>query len=734
MSTVQGTTGHESRGLVTALRRVAGVVLPVSPLLFGVPVVVGISVSVARLLSTPYPDLGWATLVNNDAQQLYLGHTLYQNPAHGYTGSLYTPLLPALVSILLHIYMWNGWSLLITILASVALAALAVSIAYQPINPLHKWVRVAGAAGIGGLVYWCVSSVSPSLLDEGGVDQLAWAFALFGLVATAGLEPESSRRSTAVSALLLSAALWTKQTTVVVPAVALAWVWGGVAISTLAGRTAWLFTAILIGVNVAVLVTLNLLSDGWELYINFEMGLHHLVFPYYGAFIQEGLRSSALALMFAFVVWMVCAVSPDGGSSSTRRRSWTVGLVCDIRDSIAGGDLVARRALLLALYLPCGFALAMICVGKQGAADSEFLGVVWALGLLGACGWHMAQRHTREGLMAGGCVAACFALFQLEPVRQLAVKAQVNIPTLSTQVHWPQVPSELRSWARHHTVYMPVLSDLNVNQGILYPNSWNIVDLLAAGEQPLYLVHALLDRRFEGVRPFISNWGGRYSSAYGEWEENYLWKIDQVIAARYVAQPGLPRGVLGRRPGPERGAWMRHCFGPFSAGGARFRIRHGGGFWCSFRPGQLRLVSTPTTLSEVVTTQPTQLPRLITVSLSGDARARVELVLKSQSRPDLVVSVTTSPRDARNLVVTISRGGVVLGVVTVPSARSPGERRSVQLVVSSANRHHRSAITRGASGVTVSVPIERSELAFIATQGSEVDLSQVGVVESVRGS
>ena len=62
-----------------------------TPLLFGVPVALGIVISVIRLLGTRYPDLGFATLGNSDAEQLYLGHTLYQNPAHGYTGTVYTP-------------------------------------------------------------------------------------------------------------------------------------------------------------------------------------------------------------------------------------------------------------------------------------------------------------------------------------------------------------------------------------------------------------------------------------------------------------------------------------------------------------------------------------------------------------------------------------------------------------------------------------------------------------------
>lgn len=608
--------------------------LVASPLLFGVPVALGIAISVVRLLGTAHPDLGWTTIVNNDAEALYLGHTLYQNPAHGYTGALYTPLFPALVSVLLHIYLWNGWSLLVTIAASVSLAALAAWIAYQPAGPAPAIVRILSAAGIGGVVYWCVSSMRVSLLDEGSIDQLAWAFALFGLVAVAGLNRAASRRRVVFAALLLSAALWTKQTTVMVAIVALAWVWGLTALSALSRTTAWLFTAVLGGLNLLLLGVLNVLTDGWELYINFEMGLRHATFPYYGAFTVEGLRSCLLAVGLVGATWLARAAIAARGRRGVPLRSSVREASGGLLGLVARGDVNSRRALLIGLYLPFGFALGVYCIRKQGASDNEFLGVVWSLGLLAAIGWRVAQRHAATAVAAGGCVAAYFVLAQLGPIRQLTADAGVVIPPLSNAVRWPQVPSELRSWARDHTLYTPRLSDLNVpNGGPLYPSYYNIADLLAAGNQPLYLVHALLDRRFDGVKPFAVNEGGRYSSGYGKWEENYMWKLDQVIAARYVAEPGLPRGVLVRRAGPERAAWMRHCFGPFTAGGVQFRIHRGGGFWCSFEPGQLRLVSAPTPLSEVVTTQPTKVTGTIAVSLGGGTRGQIELVLVERAAP-----------------------------------------------------------------------------------------------------
>lgn len=119
--------------------------LRVSPLLFGVPVLLGIAVSAIRLLGLRYPDLGWATTVNNDAEELYLGHTLYQNPAHGYTGQIYTPLFPAIVSVFDHMYLWHGWPLLLVFAASLSLVALAARIAYTPVAWTPRVIGVTGA-------------------------------------------------------------------------------------------------------------------------------------------------------------------------------------------------------------------------------------------------------------------------------------------------------------------------------------------------------------------------------------------------------------------------------------------------------------------------------------------------------------------------------------------------------------------------------------------------------------
>ncbi|HEY3960333.1 MAG TPA: hypothetical protein VGL68_07475 [Solirubrobacteraceae bacterium] len=703
-------------------KRIACSSLVGSSLLFGVPVVLGIVVSVVRLLGFRYPYLGWATTVNSDAEELYLGHTLYQSPAHGYTGQVYTPLFPAVISLFDRLYLWNGWSLIIVIGASVSLAVLAARIAYARAGPAPRAVCLLGAAGIGGIAYWCVASIKLSLLDEGRADQMAWALALFGLIAVADFGPRPSRRHVATAALLLTAGLWTKQTTFAITGLAVAWAVGLAAISALDRRAVLLLVAVLAGVNLALLLILNILTHGWEFYFNFkEATFQSNEWPYAGN-VTKGLQSGALAIGFVAVTWVSIAVTVTMRRRRDPARSHSRAAIARLRKLLVADDPTGRRALLIGLYIVFGFPLAAYIMRKQGTETNQMIGVVWALGLLAAAGWHVAQRQIGTAAATGGCVVLFFALTQLAPMQEVAARASVEIPALERAEQWLSVPAELRSWARDHTLYMSLFSDLNVPYGgPLYPNYYNFADLLSAGNQPKYLVRALLNRRFDGVS-FIPPEDEAYTSANGKWEENYLWKLDEVIAARYVSEPGLPQGVMGRRPGPEQAAWMRHCFGPFPAAGASFRIHRGGGFWCSFSPERLKLVRTPTPLSEVVTTQPVRLQGAVTVSLESRASSQVDLVFGAGSRGEWVARVTPVAGRSSAVVISAYFAGALLASKRVAATTLPGGRRGVRLEITPTSGSAGPPLPAGTGRVTLTAPAVKAPFAVVATPGVEIDL------------
>jgi hypothetical protein len=693
--------------------------LVLTPLLFGAPVALGIGSSLVGLFAFRYPELGWATAINADAEELYLGHAIYQSPAHGYAGLPYTPLFPTIVSFLDHVYLWNGWLDVLVILASVSLVLLAARVAYPGAGAAPRAISTIGAVGVGCIAYWCVASLPQSLLYQGRSDQLAWAFALFGLVAVADLGPTPSRRRVSVAVILLSAALWTKQTTFAAAGIATAWVLALAALSAIERRAALLFVAMLCGVNLVLLLVMNLATNGWEYYFNFEIGARTPDEFTYGENLVKGLQGAAVGAGFALAIWLICVAM---AAIRTRARPERLGGTGHLRRQLRAEDPAGRRIALVSLFVVIGFVTSLYVMRKQGTETNQLIGVVWALGLLAAAGWRAAQRHLGSAVVTGVFVMLLPALAQFGPIRAAATSVSVDVPPLEVREKWYSLPSEFLDYTRKHTVYVPAYSEANVSEGQPpYPNYNVVVGLLAVGSQPLYLVHALLNRRFDAVALFEEEEDGPASGA-GRWEQNYLWKLNQVINARYVVEPGLPPYLLARRPGPERAGWMRSCFGPFVAGGASLRIRRGGGFWCSFAADELKLVRTPAPLSEVVTTQPVRARGTIALSVQHADGAQVDLELDGESGSKWTARVTPVPGSSHELAVAIRMGQVLLASEHVPAEVQPRGRLGIRLGIMPSGPQADPLVVSGVGASTLAVPSVAAPFAIVASDGSSFDL------------
>jgi hypothetical protein len=343
-----------------------------------------------------------------------------------------------------------------------------------------------------------------------------------------------------------------------------------------------------------VLGVLNLVTGGWQFYFDFELAREHPSFATFWPSMRELLRLSALALglpvvLAAGLAWRARAELRSGGALVDRARTALAGS--------ADARLASMLLITVAIGIPAGVYFRL----KVGSDVNQYIGVIWAAGLLTAIAYRRSRRHAVTALVASAAILALFALSQ----RPADAVAGARVPPVWHTFEYTEVSPELLKYARGHLVYEQVQSDLNVEpQGSIYPNFYNFVDLLAAGRQPDYLVEALLDRRFDAVAPFsfasaqISLFWEIYASGAGRREANYFWKLNRVIEAGYGPTTGVPTGFLGRRPGPSRAPWMRSCFGPFDLSGIEFGIRAGGGFWC--RDGTaLTLRETPAPRSEV---------------------------------------------------------------------------------------------------------------------------------------
>ena len=233
----------------------------------------------------------------------------------------------------------------------------------------------------------------------------------------------------------------------------------------------------------------------------------------------------------------------------------------------------------------------------------------------------LARVRLSSLIVVAGLVTMLFAVSESTRVKKdIGGVAHAHVPPKDLRAWVGFQPPALRRYARNHLVYHPAYPGIGASrEADLYPGGDNIETLLWSGVQPRYLVNALLKRRFDLVFLFENDGFRGDTDGYGPWEENYFWKLNQLITAKYRAATGPRRAlkwaglvfvpvasfystyVFERRPGPDRAPWMNRCFGPFHVEGATFRIAHGGGFWCRTRPGAstLRLVATPAALSEV---------------------------------------------------------------------------------------------------------------------------------------
>jgi hypothetical protein len=382
-----------------------------------------------------------------------------------------------------------------------------------------------------------------------------------------------------------------------------------------------------------------------------------------------------------------------------------------LRARLTAAPLEAHAAILLAVFLAIDVVAASYFREKIGAADNQFIGVAWACALLAALGWRFARSARTPIALAAAALVLPLAL--LGHGATPGQTARVTVPPLSQKLTFGGKDTTLLAYARDHSIYTPQYGDLNArSRHEVFPPWVNLVGLLSGGEAPGYLVHALLDRHFDAVAAFPQDQvADPLSSGQGRYEENYLWKLNKVIDARYAPTQDSAltgRGILERRPGAERAPWMRTCFGPFRFAGMHFEIRHGGGFWC--RDGtRIALRGTPAATSEITTNDAVRqvagdLPLRLAVGGHVEIGVAGSWALAVDRGPD-TISVTMTGRGVPNdppVTLTSSSGSALLRF-------TPSE-------------NGRLAATRGRDTLAVAVPASAgsSPLRVLATAASRV--------------
>lgn len=540
-----------------------------APILAGFPVLLGVLQTAVALIQSPWPYLGWAVGISSDAGAFYLGQAPYGDPATSYTGQIYTPFFPFLISLFDRVYFWEGWTLLL-VLASGAACALLIGMAALTQRRARDWTEVAAAVGVGGVAWSLVYSLHTNSLYEGRPDQVAWAFALLGLILFRRAL-QTGGAALLLAPLAFTLAFWTKQSAgVAVAAAFVCSVWW-IGQRRVSARRAGAMAALFVAANASIAAALEITSRGWERYMHFELPQAYARPTTFVAALAEFASHAWIALTLAAAVSAITLVP--------------------------GRRARARASEPSLLLLAATFTVLAVASGAWfrqlfGSEDNQFIAAVWGLGLIVADRWAHADRTA----FTTAAVPVAMLVATLSVPRDFVPVAEIRT-----------VPADVRDFASRHSVYHPQFSDLSVDsRRTVYPHVQAVQDLLWGGRQPGQLIRLLLRRRIEYVYPsyaFYESDGGRY-------EENFFWKLNQVVHLKYredPATPILPGEILlqhawRRRLGPDPAPWVNRCFGPFRLAGVRWDIRRGGGLWCrDASPNVIAMRGTPVARTELRT-------------------------------------------------------------------------------------------------------------------------------------
>jgi hypothetical protein len=583
------TAGHHTRsGGVAKQQRVrtpfADRVCALVPLLFAVPVIAGMVVTAGHLVALAHPLIGYGSTLNGDAGAMYFGDWPYRDPAQGYFADGYTPLYAMTVAALHHVHYWSGWPVIVTLVSGAGLVAIAARLAYT--DPGRRVLGVVEAAGIGALAWSFADTVHSSLLYEGRPDQFAYALAFGGLL----LLPRAlhSRRAAIAMVVLLSAGYWAKQPTLIVPVAACA----AALVATLGDwprfRRVVAVTAVAALANGAILGALALATGGWQVRINY--GIHLPVA--YSLWFATGdfLSQAALPLL---VLAGLCALAARTGS---------------LRRPDLGSLRAAPLTLALVVTAVLGAASGIWLRRYWGGGQHNYIGALWALGLLVALAYRAARRSRHAALRLAAAMTVVAATTLLGG--SWTLRHGDVLPAQS----FTAVPSDVVAYARTHVMYEPLYADLNMPwRNLPLPNQSRIDEALERGIQPRWFVDMLLGRRFDWIGGyFAADIVDRELALNPRAEDSYFWKLNLVLESEYVASrrvpATLPNGLnptrsapaLVPRRGPGLSPGLRWCFAPFSLAGVAFEIGDGGGLWCS-RAGsdRVEMNGTPAPVTEL---------------------------------------------------------------------------------------------------------------------------------------
>jgi hypothetical protein len=560
-----------------------------------VVLLVGLMLTFVGILFVRHPSLGFSSNVVADAGAVATGHLEYGNPATEFVGLPYPPVETFMLAGLLKIYWWEGWELVVSLLAA---AAAMVSLVRMLWAATSRWEGRLATASV--VVVLSMSGLLTIGLYGQGNDQLAWSLLVIsgaitfrGILSPAGM----SRRLMLVVGLLLTGSVFTKQTTVVscllVACLPLAvlivvdqrrartwkkWVRSATVLLTFAG------TSCLLGLALQVTsrgFAYDLLVAGQLRYVRVvplaqetDLSLRFLIVPLV-----------ALGTLALCVTW---AYFGDRGRRSRLR------------------ILVAAAAVVVGVS---PIPTAILAEAKLGGTFNHLAGPIWTLTL--GCSVLLLLLRPSVRILVAAAIACGVLLAGIDPLSSVMAENNLIAPTLYRHVTWPGIdPFLLAAVNKGETVYDGGYPTLSASPKAPEYPAGDVFDILAAGYTPRWFIQNILDGRYSLVRPFDEHaylypTYTAYTSNLGRYDASVLWKLDLLIRMGYAPLKDPDSGVVYYQPTPnlKRLGWFAACFGPYHAAGAGVdvRVRGEGGLVC-INQGGLTLSRAPAATTDVVMT------------------------------------------------------------------------------------------------------------------------------------
>jgi hypothetical protein len=458
-----------------------------------------------RLLKNTNPGLGWAEAILSDSIRIASGIFPIGDPNTTAIGQLYGVAYPYLNAAFIKLFPWAGWTLLLNLI-SVCIGVLVssyFSIRWALNNNFSQQRKVMIVLTMGsvfsGLSLIALNIPNTDLLFEGRADHFSWIVTILGVYLS--LIKVENRNNRIVSILLITLGFQSKYS--VIPLI-IALVITVALIMRSNPKSRKLFGSyifVLGATNLILLLALEILSGGWYLRVTLFLPLQHSRITPVPIAVRE--LGVLIAILFAlFALFLYSSVNFE-------------------QKRFVQKNYDPNRVFLIFLGLSFFLLIPFMILSriKQGGADNQYIGAIWVvIFFVSVLVPKMAEFSVERvfSLCLVSAITVTFLPLTLNGSTTVGLRNvfRVMANTPSPMSEMPNFDSQESKIESSLVEYSPYAAARNFFQSNQNPLLVNIVDQLAAGYKPIWLLDKMANKNFL-VMQKLDVGADYYASAYG---------------------------------------------------------------------------------------------------------------------------------------------------------------------------------------------------------------------------